>query len=459
MKHSAIVLILTALGITLVPRAAATEQRPFVADLAIVGGLLIDGFGGPPLENAVVLVEGDTIVAIGRTGELTVPEGAEVIDANGMTILPGLWESHGHLQIFGAGAPPALFLSEFPDRVVEVMSLVAEIELMAGVTSFRDLGGPLEEQKSLRDEIESGRKKGPRLYLAGPTVKQKVREGESDPFSVGSPQDARRIVSELVRSKADQIWAEGPWELENLRALAEEAHAVGLGVDLGVRHAQACEIAVKAGIDRLHSVFTADALSSYSDEELRVLVRGERPMALGPSSNILRGPYVAPGMEMRESYVRALRFPETLDHPRFRSQFPPDIYDFLQRTWESPQSIPWGIGSAERMPTVKAKVRRFIEAGGREQILAGTDAGSPLNFHPSVPREIANLVDAGLSPMESIQAATLRPAQMQGVDDRLGTIAVGKLADLIVVDGFPLVDIGLLQTSVVHVIKDGVVYK
>ena len=111
------------------------------------------------------------------------------------------------------------------------------------------------------------------------------------------------------------------------------------------------------------------------------------------------------------------------------------------------------------MKVAKRKLRRFIEAGGREQIVAGCDSGSPLNFHSPIPKEIANLAEAGLSPMEAIQSATLRPAQMQGVDDRLGTVSVGKLADIIVVDGDPLQEIEVLQHRVVHVIKDGIVYK
>ena len=184
--------------------------------------------------------------------------------------------------------------------------------------------------------------------------------------------------------------------------------------------------------------------------------RNRWPSVLPPTS--FADLLLLPSLEMREAYARALRFPEGLDHPRFRSQFAPDIYAFLRETWRSPQSIPWGIGATTRMEVVRRKVRRFIEAGGIEQLVAGTDAGSPLN-HASVPREIAHLVDAGLSPMQAIQSATLRPAQMQGVDDRLGTIAVGKLADIIVVDGNPLDDISLLQYRVSRVIKGGVVYK
>ena len=450
-----ITVFIIATGLTVNPAALRAQE----ADLAVTGGLLIDGFGGRPLENAVVLVKDDTIVAVGREGELTIPTGAKVIDANGMTVMPGIWESHGHLRIFGAGAPPTRFSSRFPDRVMEVMTTVAEINLLAGVTTFRDLGGPLEEQGELRGAIEAGEKKGPRLFLAGPTVKQATgKEGEGR-FVVGSRADAERIVDELVRMKADQIWSDGAWDLELLQTLTEVAHSAGVGIDLGVRQVTAWETGIQAGVDRLHAVFTADALSGYSDGELRLLVRGEKPVALGPSANILRGPYVAPSLEMREAYARARRFPEALDHPRFRRQFAPDIYAYLRETWQSPQSIPWGIGATMRMEVVRQKVRRFIEAGGVEQIVAGTDAGSPLNYHASVLREIAHLVDAGLSPMQAIQSATLRPAQMQGVDDHLGTIAVGKLADIIVVDGNPLDDISLLQYRVSRVIKGGVVYK
>jgi len=88
--------------------------------------------------------------------------------------------------------------------------------------------------------------------------------------------------------------------------------------------------------------------------------------------------------------------------------------------------------------------------------VAGTDAGSPLNVHPAVLREIRNLNEAGLTPMEAIQAATLRPAQMQGVLDRLGTLTPGKLADLVIVDGDPLQDLSVIEHRLVLVVKDGV---
>jgi imidazolonepropionase-like amidohydrolase len=159
---------------------------------------------------------------------------------------------------------------------------------------------------------------------------------------------------------------------------------------------------------------------------------------------------------LRQAYARASSFPELLQHPRFAQQPPPDVYQHLRQTWSNPSSIPWGIGATERVKVAKEKLAKFIAAGGREQIVAGTDAGSPLNVHPAVLREIRNLREAGLTPMEAIQAATLRPAQMQGVLDRLGTLTPGKLADLVVVDGDPLQDVSVIEHRLVLVVKDGV---
>ena len=445
---------------TVAPQTPPPPQSPTKASLAIVGGRLVDGYGGLPLENAVVLADGATIVAIGQVGQLRVPEGAKVIAADGMTVLPGLWESHGHLQHVGE-AIPTVFPEKFKDRLPEVMATLARVNLLAGITSFRDTGGPLAEQQALRAAIESGKTIGPRLYLAGPIMNQRDRSQAGTPgeFSVSTPAEARAAAERLIAMKVDQIKVYGFWDAPVLAEVTGAAHRAGIGVDADVRHIEAYRTAVKAGVDRLHHVFTADSLSDYSDDDLRLLIRAEKPVALGPSANILRGPYIVPTIEMRNAYARVLQFPEAVDHPRLREQLPADIYAVLRASWTSPQAIPWGIGAIERVKVAKRKLARFIAAGGREQVVAGCDAGSPLNFHSPLAREIANLVEAGLTPLEAIQAATLRPAQMQGVDARLGTVSVGKLADIIVVDGDPLQDITLLQHRVVHVIKGGTVYR
>jgi imidazolonepropionase-like amidohydrolase len=433
------------------------------ANLALVGGRLIDGYGGAPLENSVILIDGNKIAAIGQVGQLEVPEGAKILDTNGMTVMPGLWESHAHLFHAGEGKPTK-FQPKFVDRAREIMAAAARTNLMAGITTLRDVGVPsqvVDVQLRLREDIEAGREIGPRLYVSGPLLHQSTRSlpAGMGQYSVTTSDEARSAVERLVSMGVDQIKVNGFWDEPILRAVADSAHRAGLGVDADVRHMEAYRTAVKAGVDRLHHVFTADPLSDYSKEDLRLLVRGEKPSMLGPSANILRGPYMVPTMEMRQAYVRGLNYPEIIDHPKFKEQYPPEIYEYLHQTWKDLQSIPWGIGARERMKVVKQKVRRFIEAGGREQLVAGCDAGSPLNFHSALAREVATLAEVGLTSMEAIQAATLRAAQMQGVDDQLGTVSVGKLADIIVVDGDPLQDIRVLQHGIVHVIKDGKVYK
>ena len=441
-------------------RAAALGQKPAAGtSVAVVGGRLVDGFGGLPIENSVVVITGNRITAVGTEGTTTVPAGARVIDANGMTVMPGLWESHGHLQHVGEGAPTE-FSERFKDRLPEIMAANARINLMAGVTSFRDTGGPLAEQQALRKAIEGG-SPGPRLYLAGPIVNQRDRSSAATPgdFSVSSREEAKEVITRLAALRVDQVKVYGFWDEPILSELVGAAHAAGLGVDADVRHIDAYRTAIKAGVDRLHHVFAADSLSDYSDEDLRLLVRGDKPIASGPSANILRGPYIVPTIEMRNAYARTLQFPEAVDHPRLREAYPADIYAYLREGWRNPQGIPWGIGAPERVKVAKRKLRRFIEAGGREQLVAGCDTGAPLNFHSPLTREVGHLVDAGLTALEAIQAATLRPAQMQGVDRDLGSISVGKLGDVVVVEGDPLQDITLLQHRVVHVIKDGVVYR
>jgi imidazolonepropionase-like amidohydrolase len=106
-----------------------------------------------------------------------------------------------------------------------------------------------------------------------------------------------------------------------------------------------------------------------------------------------------------------------------------------------------------------SKLHHFIEAGGREQLIAGTDAGSPLNVHSPLLREIRNLHEAGLTAMEAIQSATMRPAQMQGVLKDLGTITAGKLADMVVVDGDPLQDLSVIEHRIVLIVKDGALHR
>ena len=456
MKHRISTMILAGLYLAVLSGQAAAETAP---TLAISGGQLIDGYGGLPVQNAVVLVAGDRIGKTGDVNSVAIPDGVKTLDANGMTILPGLWESHGHLFHIGEG-DPASFPLKFKARAGEIMADVARTSLLAGITTFRDTGGPIQEQLALRADIEAGKLPGPRLFLAGPILHQRNPDKPNirRDYLIGSPEEAKQVTLDVIGLGVDQVKVYGFWDLHILKVIVDTAHKAGLGVDADVRHINAYRTAIEAGVDRMHHVFTADPLSDYKDEDIRLMVRGIKPVPTGPRANILRGPFIVPTIEMRNAYVRVFAFPEFVDHPRFRQQYSEEVYAHLRWSWSNPNAVPWGIGAPERIKVAKRKLKTFIAAGGREQIVAGTDAGSPFNVHSPLTREMQHYLNAGLTPMEVIQSATLRPAQMQGVEKDLGTVTEGKLADMVIVDGDPLQDITLLQHKIVLIIKGGEVF-
>ena len=456
MKNRFSMLVVFSLILAVFAGQAPAEDAP---TLAISGGMLVDGYGGLPVQNAVVLVAGDRITAVGDVNSVNIPDGVTTLDANGMTILPGLWESHGHLFHIGEG-DPASFPVKFKPRAQSIMAAVARTSLLAGITTFRDTGGPIQEQLALKRDIEAGKLPGPRLFLAGPILHQRDPDKPNirRDYLVGSPEEAKQVTQDVIGLGVDQVKVYGFWDLHILKVIVDTAHKAGLGVDADVRHINAYRTAIEAGVDRMHHVFTADPLSDYKDEDIRLMVRGIKPVPTGPRANILRGPFIVPTIEMRNAYVRVFAFPEFTDHPRFRQQYSEEVYAHLRWSWSNPNAVPWGIGAPERIKVAKRKLKTFIAAGGREQIVAGTDAGAPFNVHSPLTREMQHYLGAGLTPMEVIQSATLRPAQMQGVEKDLGTVTAGKLADMVIVDGDPLQDITLLQHRIVLIIKGGEVY-
>ena len=456
MKYSLLICLLFFLSLAAFAEPASAEDTP---TLAISGGQFVDGYGGLPVHNAVVLVAGDRIVEVGNVDTVTIPDGVKTLDVNGMSILPGLWESHGHLFHIGEG-DPADFPLKFKSEAKSIMAAVARTSLFAGITTFRDTGGPITEQLALRADIEAGKLPGPRLFLAGPILHQRNPDKPNirRDYLVGSPEEAKQVTLDVIGLGVDQVKVYGFWDLDILKVIVDTAHKAGLGVDADVRHINAYRTAIEAGVDRMHHVFTADPLSDYKDDDLRLMVRGIKPVPTGPRANILRGPFIIPTIEMRNAYVRVFAFPEFTDHSRFRQQFSEEVYAHLRWSWSNPNAVPWGIGAPERIKVAKRKLKTFIAAGGREQIVAGTDAGSPFNVHSPLTREMQHYLNAGLTPMEVIQSATLRPAQMQGVEKDLGTVTEGKLADMVIVDGDPLQDITLLQHKIVLIIKGGEIY-
>src|SRR5688500_1932273 len=197
------------------------------ATVALVGGRLIDGFGGPPLANSVILIEGDRIKAIGQVGKLQVPAGAEVISTEGMDVLPGLWDAHVHTMLLGHSnyehwdkTYPARFGSE-------IMPAAAKQLLLAGVTSARDLGAPLKESIEVRDRIKRGEIPGPTLYVSGPFIQHEPYPGtEAFRWGVKGAEDGRAKVKKLAEAGVNiiKLIDQDQMTPEEVKAVVDEAH-------------------------------------------------------------------------------------------------------------------------------------------------------------------------------------------------------------------------------------------
>ena len=165
---------LLCLVITITPTIDLLSQKK-----ALVGGTLIDGFGGTPIHNSVIIVEDDKIVAVGHQGNLTVPDDAEVISTEGMSVLPGLWDMHVHLMINGHSNYAYWDSTYLNDLADIIMPASAHQLLQAGITSARDLGAPLAASLRVRDRINNGELPGPTMYMSGPFIQHQPYPGLS----------------------------------------------------------------------------------------------------------------------------------------------------------------------------------------------------------------------------------------------------------------------------------------
>ena len=196
--------------------------------LALVGGRLIDGFGGPPLANSVILIDGERIIAIGTVDTLKPPPDAEIISTEGMSVLPGLWDCHVHTMLLGH-SDYEHWDKTYPARLgSEIMPAAAHQLLMAGVTSARDLGGPLKESIEVRDRINRGEIPGPTLYVAGPFIQHEPYPGtENFRWGVKGANDARAKVKKLAAAGVNiiKLIDQDQMTMDEVKAVVEEAHA------------------------------------------------------------------------------------------------------------------------------------------------------------------------------------------------------------------------------------------
>ena len=434
-------LALLGLALAAVAAPAGAQQR-----LALVGGMLLDGYEVPPVHHAAVVIEGDRIAAVGRAAEIEIPGDAEVIDTSGRVMLPGLIDAHVHLAILGHGAYGRWFswLEEEGISIEEVMEISAKQLLLAGVTTAVDLAAPLEASLSVRDRIARGEIPGARLLMSGPWITGAVRFWPPE-FQIGasSPEEASAAVERLAVAGVDVIKAWAGLTREQYRAIADTAHEHGLRVHAHVYGPEEVRNALETGIDVLTHAGSAGT-PPYEPELLRDIVVAGRPVVITGAHRV----WVFPA---------TVQFPERLQDPRLRQDLPPAMYDEFQRSFENFHTLEYFQTTARQMFFGDASLGQWIKAGAVMGM--GTDSGTPLNFHTeALWREIKAHVDLGMAPLDAIAAATRINARILGMGDDLGTIEVGKLADIIVIDGDPRFDIMALDDPVL-VVKDGLPYR
>jgi imidazolonepropionase-like amidohydrolase len=422
--------------------AASAHAQPLV----LAGGRLIDGYGGPPLENAVVVIEGNRIKAVGPEGTVAIPPDARVMDTNGYTVMPGIMDMHVHLMILGHGDYDhwdATYQDKFRDVI---MPISAKELLMAGVTTARELGAPLEDIVAIRKRINSGEIPGPRLFVSGPFLQKSTTPLEAKfRWVVNGPEDARRKVQTIVAGGADIIKMidQDQMTLDEVKAIVDEAHKNGKTVAAHAHRSEEIRQGLRAGVDCFEH--TGLATKPGYEEDVLQMIR-ERNATL----------YWCPTLEGLYLFEQTKQNPERIDDQRLKRDLPPDIYKDVHDSIRDVSHLDYFRLVPRRIPMLPSKFRQLRESG--VTIIVGTDSGIPLNFHfDSTWRELKTMVDLGMPPMDAIRAATYWPAQLLEQPD-LGTIAVGKLADVIVVDGDPLTDMTSMR-HIVHVVKDGKVYK
>ncbi|UOQ53674.1 amidohydrolase family protein [Hymenobacter cellulosivorans] len=415
---------------TLIGRAATHGMRLFSAEvgakatakpkvLAISGGAVLDVVSGQLRPNAVVLIENGKITKIGAVGKVKIPPGAEVIQAAGQTLVPGLWDMHAHFQQAEWG--PAY--------------------LAAGVTTVRDCGNEFSYINAIQQAIDTGQGVGPRILKAG-----LIDGNGARPLGIvraNTPAEAVQAVQKYKANGFAQIKLYSSLKPEIVRAICAEAHRQGLTVTGHIPDGMNIYQGVQAGMDQVNhlpyvgSVLKRNADRSYNFTDTASL-RAFRFLKAHRT-------VIDPTLGVYEIMGRSTQDDITTLEPAF-AKLPQPLQALFTSMGGDPKD------AAQFRPqflSLVQLVKVLYDQG--ITIVAGTDMGFP---GTSIDRELELYVQAGLTPLQALQTATITPARVMKLDKQSGSIEVGKQADLVLIAGNPLEKIQNLR-QVKLVIKDG----
>src|SRR5262245_53889189 len=426
-----------------------------VTPLVIQGGTLIDATGRPPLEDSVIVIEGNRFKAVGKRGEIAVPIGSRVIDAKGKTILPGLIDGHCHLLDF-----------------------IGELYLHLGITTCPDITQNDDEwTMAQRDGTNLGKIRGPRIWstgtrLVGPPPPWALRTESG--HLIKTAEEARSIVRKKTEAGIEIIKFNEYVSPEAVKAGAEEANRLGLPVTCycldvflaaeagfaGVEHHWAPGMTSIADVKKRWEVHelrmtgkinTADVAFYYESENFDKIIKAmvENKVSWSPTIATWFRPLSPSAERFKEkelsildnpsaAYLPAVMREQTLRQYDRYANFPADR---LKRTREGYNKI-------------ADFIVRFVRAGGILRAGSDPNNGLPaLGLH----QEMVMFVEAGLTPVQAIQTATINVARAFRKDKDFGSVEPGKVADLIAVEGDPLKDMWTVQNVKLVVLNGQVV--
>ena len=389
--------------------------------IALIGGTLIDGNGGRPVPDAVVIVEGDRIQRAGPAAQMSTPADATTIDITGRTVMPGLVDAHIHICGEFASEPMHP-LTQLPSYI-PIRGVAAAGRLLdMGFTACRAMGDDHFANVALKQAIDLGVVSGPRMLTAGYmlTVIGNARTWvppeayTPNPGRFNGSEDGRRAVRinslngvDFIETQvAGAVGSNAPtplevtqWTMEEMEAVVDEAHRLGKLTGANCYSDESVEMCVKAGFDAIeHGCLVTE---------------------LGVETMVKHGTYMVPTLCAYNAYLA----------PDAERQYPA-----------------WRLAKGRRVATVlRETFPRYVEMGLK--VVGGPDGSGPgVGRRPGEGAlELELMVDYGMTPMQAIVANTKAGAEVMGMLDEFGTLEAGKLADVIVVDGDPLADIRLLQ--------------
>jgi len=294
----------------LIAMVALHLSTAVTAGTALVGGRLIDGYGHRPIADSVILIEEGVIQKVGTVASLPVPEGYDIVSTEGMDVLPGLWENHAHLMLTGH-ADYSHWHPTYADRFAsEIMPASAVQLLLAGITTTRDLGAPLDASLSLKSRIESGEIPGPRTFISGPFIQHEPYPGtENYRWGVKGAADGRRKVARLAEAGVDiiKLIDQDKMTLEEAQAVVDEAHKHDLKVVAHSHRPDEIRRGLEIGVDNFEHTGLTTA-PEYPADVIRLL--RERTA----TGRIAGGPmFWTPTVEGLWNYEYTVDNPEKLD--------------------------------------------------------------------------------------------------------------------------------------------------